>query len=60
MKLLREKQAAEILQCSPRTLRNHRCAGIGLPYLKIGGAVRYLEDDVLAALVLARVETKRA
>ena len=44
--LLTEKKTAKMLDMSPQTLRNDRFAGKGLPYVKIGRAVRYKRSDV--------------
>ncbi len=40
-KLLTEKEVAELLAIHVQTLRNWRHLGRGLPYCKIGTAVRY-------------------
>ena len=45
-----ERQVSEKLNIPVGTLRNHRCAGKGLPYVKIGGCVRYRQEDVDAYL----------
>jgi predicted site-specific integrase-resolvase len=45
-KMLGEKQAAEILGLAVWTLRNWRCSGKGPPYIKIGGSVKYREEDL--------------
>ncbi len=44
--LLTEKELATRLCLSVQTLRNHRFQGRGVPYMKIGSAVRYKEADV--------------
>jgi hypothetical protein len=44
--LLNEHQVAELLGFHVQTLRNHRTAGVGLPYLKIGRSVRYQLADI--------------
>lgn len=41
-------ELADRWRISPRTLRNQRCAGLGVPSVKIGGAVRYRLADVEA------------
>lgn len=46
MKLLNEKQAASMLQCSVYTLQKSRQTGDMMPYVKIGRTVRYKEEDV--------------
>ncbi|BCW92439.1 MAG: hypothetical protein KatS3mg007_0333 [Thermoanaerobaculum sp.] len=48
--LLDEKQVAQLLRCSPLTLRIWRCRGQGPPYLKIGRLVRYDPNQVEAWL----------
>ena len=45
-KLLKTKEAAELLNVSPKTLANHRALGSGLPYFKINGVIRYKIDAV--------------
>ncbi len=45
-RLLREKEAAEILNVKVTTLRRWRWAGKGPRYRKIGGAVRYSVEDL--------------
>ena len=45
---LNEKQLAERWGVSVRTLQAARVKGSGAPYLRIGGAVRYRLEDVLA------------
>lgn len=48
--LITDKKAAEITKMSVQTLRNHRCQGIGLPYIKLGhgkrSAIRYRLSDI--------------
>ena len=45
---LNNKQAAEYLGLSPRTLDRYRVKGSGPVYLKFGGRVRYLAADLEA------------
>ena len=45
-KLLKPKEAAELLNISAKTLANHRALGSGLPYFKINGVIRYKMDSV--------------
>ncbi len=53
MKLLTERQVAEILSVSPIMLRKQRCIGETpggaplVPWLKLGKRVRYVEADVI-------------
>jgi hypothetical protein len=47
--LLNEKQAAELLGISPGTMAVWRCRrSVNLPHRKIGHAVRYAIEDLLA------------
>jgi hypothetical protein len=39
--LLKEREAAQLLKRSVHTLRRDRFEGKGLPYIKVGGQVRY-------------------
>jgi hypothetical protein len=54
MALLTEKEVAEKLRFSVRTLQQARCyperAAFSLPFVKIGKAVRYKSEDVDALL----------
>ena len=47
--LLKERQVAELLNCSPRHVGNLRARGI-IRYLRVGGAVRFilkhLQEDI--------------
>ena len=45
--LLTSKDLAKRWSMSEKTLANHRCNGTGVPYVKLGTAVRYLVSDVL-------------
>lgn len=53
VQLLPEKKVAQMLSLSVQTLRNDRAKRQGLPYVKLGAAVRYRVDDV-EAYVAAR------
>lgn len=61
MKLLNEKQVAEMLGVTPIALRKLRCMGATpsgmpeLPFLKLGFRVRYVESDVLQYIENLRV-----
>ena len=44
--LLTERQTAEWLGISPKTLQQQRWKRFGIPYIKIGNAVRYDPEDV--------------
>ena len=43
---LTERQSADYLQLEPSTLRNWRHKGIGPPFVKFGGSVRYEFGDL--------------
>jgi hypothetical protein len=45
---LSQTELARRWQMSPRSLEKWRTLGIGPAYLKIGGAVRYRTEDVIA------------
>ena len=47
IKYMNEKETANLTGLALSTLRNHRCKGKGLPYIKIGKAVRYSFQDVI-------------
>ena len=43
--LMNQKQVAEYLGKSVKTLERDRWAGIGIPFVKVGRLVRYRADD---------------
>lgn len=45
---LTQSELAHRWKISPRSLEKWRTAGLGPDFLKIGGRVRYREEDVLA------------
>jgi hypothetical protein len=47
-KLYNAKEASQMLSISINTLANSRCTGVGvqIPYIKVGGLVRYKESDL--------------
>jgi hypothetical protein len=45
---LTERQLAQRHQRAPKTLRNDRCRGGYIPYVKIGHHIRYRLSDVIA------------
>ena len=51
---LTEKQVAQHLGVSVRTLQAQRQRGSGIPYLKIGRSVRYASADVERYLIQQR------
>ena len=40
------KQVAKVLGFAPKTLSNQRILGTGIPFIKIGNAVRYKKSDI--------------
>lgn len=48
--LFNQAVIAHIRDCSKATLERDRWAGGGIPYLKIGRAVKYRKSDVMAWL----------
>jgi hypothetical protein len=53
-----EQETARRLGLSVQTLRNHRCQGVGLPYVKVGRSVRYSDQDVERFIAAHRIETR--
>lgn len=47
VKYMNEKEASNLTGLALPTLRNHRSKGCGLPYIKIGRAVRYSFRDII-------------
>ena len=61
--LLKEKEAADYLRLAVTTLRRWRWSGTGLPFVKIGSAVRYelsALDDFIAAGRRSSTSERRA
>jgi hypothetical protein len=58
-KCLNEKEVATLLQLSVAKLRRDRWLGRGVPYLKHGRSVRYLEGDILKFIEDNRVATSK-
>jgi hypothetical protein len=52
--LLTQRQSAELLRLSERTLERHRVAGTGPLFVRAGRLVRYREDD-LQSWIASRV-----
>ncbi len=46
IRLLTEKQTAELLQVSMRTLQAHRLRGDGIPFHKVSRSIRYSLGDI--------------
>jgi len=55
--LLTEQELADLTKTSVKTLQGHRWQKVGIPYLKIGRAVRYRLEDVERYLDQAVVKT---
>lgn len=55
--LLTDSDLADRWQMSRGTLANTRSRGDDVPYVKVGGRVRYALDDVLAYEASRRVQT---
>lgn len=53
--LLNEHRVAELLGFHVQTLRNHRSAGVGIPYVKVGRSVRYQLVDIQEYLAERRI-----
>ena len=47
VKYLNEKEVSNLTGLALPTLRNHRSKGCGLPYVKVGRAVRYSFQDII-------------
>ena len=58
-KFLTDEEVAKRLNLSVQTLRNWRCMGKGLPYVKFGRAIRYDINDVDAFSSARRVVPQR-
>lgn len=56
MKLIDEKQAAEILGCTVSAMRKWRTLGKGPAYCRVGRLVRYSEADLSAFMEANRVQ----
>jgi excisionase family DNA binding protein len=57
--LLTARETAQYLRCSLRTLDRERADGRGIPYVRIGGRIRYRRADV-EAFVAAHVRGNAA
>lgn len=56
-RLLTDIEVAKIMKCSVQFLRNQRSTGTGtcIPYLKWNRCVRYMPEDVYAAIMASRI-----
>jgi hypothetical protein len=52
----KSEQVAGVLQTTAEALAQDRYRRRGIPYVKIGGRVRYLREDVLGYLAANRVD----
>ena len=59
-KLVNEKDLSQLIGRSIQTLRNDRLLNRGIPYIRVGGSVRYSLTDVDRYLESHRVETDDA
>jgi excisionase family DNA binding protein len=57
--LLTAPETAQYLRCSLRTLDRERADGRGIPYIRIGGRIRYRRADV-EAFIAAHVRGNAA
>jgi excisionase family DNA binding protein len=55
--LLTEQELADLLRVSVKTLQGQRWQKVGIPYLKIGRAVRYRREDIESYLNQAVIKT---
>ena len=56
---LNEREVSELTGIAKQTLRNWRSRGCGIPYFKIGRAVRYSEQDIVSYFAEHRIEPAR-
>ena len=59
VQLIDERELSRITGLSLSTLRNHRHLGLGVPYLKLGKAVRYSLEDLMEYLELHRIRPRQ-
>jgi len=57
VRYLNEKETSHFTGFALSTLRNHRHQGIGLPYIKVGKAVRYSFQDVVDYMESHKIKT---
>jgi predicted DNA-binding transcriptional regulator AlpA len=58
VKYLNEKEISNLTGLALSTLRNHRHKGVGLPYIKVGRAVRYSFRDVVEYFESHKISTE--
>ena len=54
--LIDEKEVSQIIKRSVQTLRNERCQGRGLPYIRIGRSIRYDIADIERYIQIHRID----
>jgi len=59
-KPLKPEEAAEVIGKPVGTLNNWRYRNYGPAYFKLGGSIRYYEDDLLAFMQKHRIEPTEA
>jgi len=59
MKLFTMKEAAKILSISAKTLYQWHWQGKKFPFVKVGGALRVSEDDLIRFVVERKVNSER-
>jgi predicted DNA-binding transcriptional regulator AlpA len=57
-KYLDEKETSKLTSMALSTLRNYRHLGIGVPYIKVGRAVRYSLKDILSYMESRKIKTE--
>ncbi len=57
VRYLTELEVSKLTGFALSTLRNHRHRGVGLPYLKLGRAIRYKFSDIVEFMDGHKIET---
>jgi hypothetical protein len=55
--LLTERDAADLLKVSTRTLQAWRCDRVGPPFIRVGRSIRYRRGELLVWLASRAVRT---
>lgn len=58
-KYINEREVSEITGLALPTLRNYRHRRKGIPYVKVGRAVRYSRDDVVRFMESKKIKTEQ-
>jgi phage terminase Nu1 subunit (DNA packaging protein) len=58
-RLINEKVVAEITGLALQTLRNARYERKGIPYIRLGGAIRYDLQDVMTYIKTHRIDPEK-